>query len=166
MLIKWLKTTKRQYSCFFLHVLNQLNCFTIFSINVFAFECQGKLVVNFDSYGKYCKISKTCCQTNKADPKAVWSGSSGFAILAKSSLGKSWLIFTILGQWPIPLELGILARKYQKLGIFLVLLAILSNHKIHHIAVVLTYNHHCMMYYMRLCNVEYYSTVLSQLLLW
>ena len=40
---------------------------------------------------------------------------------------------------------------------FLVLLAILSNHKIHHIylnlAVLLT----CMMYYMRLCNVEYYQ---------
>ena len=28
------------------------------------------------------------------------------------------LIFTILGQWPIPLELGILARKQPKLGIF------------------------------------------------
>ena len=24
-----------------------------------------------------------------------------------------------------------------------------------HLAVLLTYNHHCMMYYMRLCNVEY-----------
>ena len=38
-------------------------------------------------------------------------------------------------------------------------LAILSNHKIHHIylnlAVLLTYYHHCMLYYMRLCKVEY-----------
>ena len=30
----------------------------------------------------------------------------------------SGLILTILGQWPIPLELGILARKRPKLGIF------------------------------------------------
>ena len=52
----------------------------------------------------------------------------------------------------MPLELGILARIRLKLR-FLVLLAILSNHRIHHIylnvAVLLT----CMMYYMRLQNV-------------
>ena len=63
----------------------------------------------------------------------------------------------ILGQWRIPLELGILARERLKLR-FLVLLAILSNHKIHHIylnlAVLLT----CMMYYMGLRNVEYYQS--------
>ena len=38
-------------------------------------------------------------------------------------------------------------------------LAILSNHKIHHtylnLAVLLTYNHHCMMYYLRPCKSEY-----------
>ena len=37
--------------------------------------------------------------------------------------------------------------------------AILSNHKIHHIylnlAVLLSYNQNCMMYYMRLGNAEY-----------
>ena len=37
--------------------------------------------------------------------------------------------------------------------------AILSNHKIHHIylnlALLLSYNQNCMMYYMRLCNAEY-----------
>ena len=37
--------------------------------------------------------------------------------------------------------------------------AILSNHKIHHIylnlAVLLSNNQNCMMYYMRLCNAEY-----------
>ena len=52
--------------------------------------------------------------------------------------------------------IGNLARKRLKLR-FLVLLAILSNHKIHHIylnlAVLLT----CMMYYMRLRDVEYYQ---------
>ena len=46
-----------------------------------------------------------------------------------------------------------------KIGNFLVFLVILSNHKIHHIyltlAVLLTYNQNCMMYFMRLCNAEY-----------
>ena len=36
---------------------------------------------------------------------------------------------------------------------------VLSNHKMRHfylnLAELLTYNHHCMMYYMKLCNVEY-----------
>ena len=49
------------------------------------------------------------------------------------------------------------------LGIFSIaqshIFAILSNHKIHHIylnlAVLLSYNQNCMMYYMRLCNAEY-----------
>ena len=57
----------------------------------------------------------------------------------------------------------------SKIGNFLVLLALLSNKK--HIiylsefsySVNLYNNHYCMMYYLRLCNVEY-STVLSQLL--
>ena len=40
-------------------------------------------------------------------------------------------------------------------------LAKLTNYEIHHtciylyLAVLVTYNHHCMMYYIRLCNVEY-----------
>ena len=38
-------------------------------------------------------------------------------------------------------------------------LVILLNHNIHHIylnlAVLLTYNQNCMMYYMRLCNAEH-----------
>ena len=81
----------------------------------------------------------------------------------------SGLFFTILGQWPIPLGLGILAWKCQKWGIFRAFSCIVKSKNTSYIylnlAVVLTYNHHCMMYYMRLCNVEY-STVLSQLLPW
>ena len=52
--------------------------------------------------------------------------------------------------------MGILARKRQKLR-FLVLLAILSNHKIHHMYLNLAELLTCMMYYMRLRNVEYYQ---------
>ena len=53
--------------------------------------------------------------------------------------------------------IGNLSAKTPKISIFLALLALFSNHKIHHIylnlAVLLT----CMIYYMRLRNVEYYQ---------
>ena len=56
-------------------------------------------------------------------------------------------------------EIENFSSKTPKIAIFLVLLhvALFSNHKIHHIylnlAVLLT----CMMYYMRLRNIEYYQ---------
>ena len=51
--------------------------------------------------------------------------------------------------------IGNFNAKTPKIAIFLVLLAILSNHKIHHIYLNLAVT--CMMYYMRLRNVEYYQ---------
>ena len=85
-------------------------------------------------------------------------GSSLFASIQTCILWITALInqgfFTTLGQWRIPLELGILARKHPKMGIF----SYIVKSKMHHIdlnlAILLTYNHHCMMYYiMNLCNV-------------
>ena len=52
--------------------------------------------------------------------------------------------------------IGYLSAKRLKLR-FLALLAILSNHKIHHIYLNLAVLLACMMYYMRLRNVEYYQ---------
>ena len=56
-------------------------------------------------------------------------------------------------------EIGNLRSKTPKIAIFLVLLhvAILSNHKIHHIYLNLAVMLTCMMYYMRLHNIEYYQ---------
>ena len=53
--------------------------------------------------------------------------------------------------------IGNFSAKTPKIAIFLVLLDILSNHKIHHIYLILAVLLTCMMYYMRLRNVEYYQ---------
>ena len=53
--------------------------------------------------------------------------------------------------------IGNFSAKTPKTAIFLVLLAILSNHKLHHIYLNLDVLLTCMMYYMRLRNFEYYQ---------
>ena len=63
--------------------------------------------------------------------------------------------------------IGNFSVKMPKRGFFRAFSCIVKSKNTSYIylnlGVVLTYNHHCMMYYMRLCNVES-STVLSQLL--
>ena len=53
--------------------------------------------------------------------------------------------------------IGNFSAKTSKIAIFLALLAIVSNHKIHHIYLNLVVLLTCMVYYMRLRNVEYYQ---------
>ena len=60
--------------------------------------------------------------------------------------------------------IGNFSAKMPKIGNFFSAQNIKNTSYIYlNLAVVLNYNYHCMMYYMRLCNVEY-SIVLSQLL--
>ena len=76
-----------------------------------------------------------------------------------SSLNWCIAFFHHIGTMTNTPGIGNFSAKMPKIGKFLVLLAILSNHKktsyiYLNLAVVLTYNHHWVMYYIRLCNVD------------
>ena len=80
--------------------------------------------------------------------------------LLRSKGNKIQGFFHYFGTMTITPGIGNFSAKMPKIGNFFALLALLSNQKNTsninlNLAVVLTYNPHCMMYYMRQCNVEY-----------